>query len=142
MEPPNSAISRRSFLNLSWKALLGLSGLLGLGGLLQYLGYQTEPSPPTKFNLGDISNYPPGSRIIVPEAQAIVQNDSQALWALSLVCPHLGCTIEPVEDGFACPCHGSKFYLNGAVRTGPANKPMTEQLLEETADGKLILHTD
>ena len=135
-------ISRRNFLNLAWKLLLALSGLLGVGGLLQYLGYQSEPAPPTQFKLGDVSNYPQGSRNIVPEAQAIIQNDVQGLHALSLICPHLGCLVEPDKDGFACPCHGSKFFQNGALRAGPANKPMTELRLEETADGMLILHTD
>ena len=142
MEPTEPVVSRRNFLNLIWKSLLSLSGLLGLSGILQYLGYQTEPAPPTRFNLGDLSNYPPGSRVIIPEAQAIIQNTEQDFRAYSLECPHLGCTLEPKEDGFDCPCHGSKFYENGAIRNGPASKPMTEYRLEETSDGKLVLHTD
>lgn len=142
MHPSDPIISRRGFLNLVWKILLGLSGLFGLGGLLQYLGYQSEPAPPTQFKLGDVANFPPGSRILVPEAQAIIQNSTQGLQALSLICPHLGCLVEPDKEGFTCPCHGSKYYQNGAFRSGPANKPLTELHLEETADGLLILHTD
>jgi cytochrome b6-f complex iron-sulfur subunit len=142
MEPTGQSISRRSFLNFIWKALLTLSGLLGLGGILQFLGYQTEPAPPTRFNLGNITNYPPGSRVVIPEALAIIQHTAQGLKAYSLVCPHLGCTLEPKQEGFDCPCHGSKFYENGAIRNGPASKSMTEYRLEETPDAMLILHTD
>jgi cytochrome b6-f complex iron-sulfur subunit len=139
---PDSTISRRSFLNIGWKVLLGLFGMLGLGGLLQYLGYQSEPAPPTQFKLGDISNFPPGSRIIVPDAQAIVQNSPEGLQAMSLVCTHLGCLLEADDEGFSCPCHGSKFYQDGSIMNGPTSQPMTVLRLEETADGKLILHTD
>jgi len=142
MQPIDPKISRRSFLNLAWKILLGLGGLLGLSGFLQYLGYQSDPAPPTQFKLGDAANYPPGSRIIVPEAQAIIQNSTQGLQALSLICPHLGCLVEPDKEGFTCPCHGSKYYPNGAFRSGPSKKPLSELRLEKTGDGLLILHTD
>jgi cytochrome b6-f complex iron-sulfur subunit len=135
-------LSRRSFLSIAWKLILGLTGLLGLGGLIQYLDYQSEPASPTQFKLGDAANFPPGSRIIVPDAQAIIQNDSHGLQALSLVCPHLGCLVEPDKKGFTCPCHGSKYALDGAYQSGPANKSLATLRLEETADGLLVLHTD
>jgi cytochrome b6-f complex iron-sulfur subunit len=142
MKSNEPSLSRRNFLSLAWKLILGLSGLLGLGALIQYLGYQSEPASPTQFKLGDAENFPPGSRIIVPDAQAIIQNGAQGLQALSLICPHLGCLVQPDKDGFTCPCHGSKYGLNGEYRSGPANQSLAELRLEETADGKLILHTD
>ncbi len=40
--------------------------------------------------------------------------------AFSAVCPHLGCGVEAVGDGFACPCHGSAFDGQGRVLAGPA----------------------
>jgi cytochrome b6-f complex iron-sulfur subunit len=121
MQSSSPNITRRNFLNLAWKSLLALSGILGLGELLQYLGYQSDPAPPTQFKLGDASNFPPGSRIIVPEAQAIIQNNAQGLHALSLICPHLGCLVEPDKDG-CLPCHGSKFYQNGSLLVQPINR--------------------
>ncbi|NQU64633.1 MAG: Rieske 2Fe-2S domain-containing protein [SAR324 cluster bacterium] len=36
-------------------------------------------------------------------------------------CPHLGCTINRHENGrLICPCHGSRFSLEGKVLDGPA----------------------
>jgi menaquinol-cytochrome c reductase iron-sulfur subunit len=43
-----------------------------------------------------------------------------AVAAFSATCPHLGCSVDGGANGFACPCHGSAFSLEGAVRGGPA----------------------
>ena len=43
-----------------------------------------------------------------------------AVTALSAVCPHLGCGVEAAGEGFACPCHGSRFDRDGHVLGGPA----------------------
>jgi cytochrome b6-f complex iron-sulfur subunit len=138
--PPEAGVTRRSFLTLAGKGLLALSGLLGLGELLQFLGYPSEASPPTQFDLGPASAYPPGSRTLMPQAYALLIHGEAGFTALSLVCPHLGCTVDPVPDGFACPCHGSRFDANGAVRVGPASQPMRALKVEETPAGELILH--
>jgi quinol---cytochrome c reductase iron-sulfur subunit, bacillus type len=44
----------------------------------------------------------------------------EAVDAFSAVCPHLGCGVESAAEGFACPCHGSAFAIDGTVRAGPA----------------------
>lgn len=44
--------------------------------------------------------------------------------AISLVCTHLGCLLNIVDDGFFCPCHGSSFGPLGEVYGGPAVKPL------------------
>ena len=33
---------------------------------------------------------------------------------LSTTCPHLGCPVGTSDSGFRCPCHGSRFHLDGA----------------------------
>ncbi len=138
MSPP---LTRRNFLTLAWKGLLGLSGLLGLGGLRRYFSYQPEPAAPTSFDLGPAGQYPPGSRTVLPEAQAVLFHDEGGFQAYSLVCPHLGCLVEPGPEGYACPCHGSRFTLSGAVARGPAAQPLRRLKLEQTADGRLVLET-
>lgn len=47
-------------------------------------------------------------------------------------CSHLGCSISFVtasdshpETSFDCPCHGSRFHLDGSVLHGPAANPLS-----------------
>lgn len=134
-------ISRAGFLSLAGKSLLALCGLLGLGGLVEYMSFQPDPAPPTQFDQGAATNYPPGSRTLVPEARAVLLHGEAGFTALSLICPHLGCTVALAPEGYACPCHGSRFKPDGSVQNGPANQPMKTLRVEETSNGQLILHT-
>jgi len=135
-------ISRRDFLKLASQGFIALSGLFGLGMLLRFLGYQTEPPPPTDFDLGPASNYASGSRTLRPEIPAVVIRTSNEFTALSLVCTHLGCTVESKPEGFACPCHGSRFDLQGKVVRGPAVKPLNSLRTGITSDGILHVYTN
>ncbi len=53
---------------------------------------------------------------------AVYRDDSGTLHALSAVCPHLGCIVRwnSLERTWDCPCHGSRFALDGTVLNGPA----------------------
>jgi cytochrome b6-f complex iron-sulfur subunit len=133
--------SRRDFLSLTGKTLLAISGVIGLAEVAMYLSYQPDPSSPTSFDLGPASQYPVGSRTLAPEARAVLLHLPGGFTALSLVCPHLGCTLEMKEDAYLCPCHGSKFNPDGSLVNGPANKPMQVLEVEETPEGNLILFT-
>ena len=135
-------LTRRDFLKLTSQALLALSGLLGIGALLRFLNHPTEPPLQTEFDLGPASNYPPGSRTLHTEIPAVVIHNDAGFSALSLVCPHLGCTVEQDASGFACPCHGSTFGSDGAPLTGPANTPLPPLRLEQNPEGHLILYTN
>ncbi len=61
--------------------------------------------------------------------------------ALSLVCTHLGCTVEKKGQDFACPCHGSRYDENGKVIHGPADKPLKSLRVEVTPEGNLKIFT-
>ncbi len=138
MQP--NRFSRREFVALLGKGLLGLSGLLGLKAVTDYLGFQVEPPQPERFELGPAQQFAPGSRTLIPQARAVVVHTAQGLQAYSLVCPHLGCTVQLAPGGFDCPCHGSQFDAAGVVNRGPANKNLTPLRLEQSASGSLILH--
>ena len=135
------SISRRDFLKLTLDSLLAFGGLLGLGGLIRFLSYKTEPAQPTEFDLGLASNFQPDSKTTLPEVPAVLIHNNGKLTAMSLVCTHLGCTVEVQSDGFACPCHGSRFNSDGYPVKGPAATPLKPLRVEQTPDGKLILHT-
>ena len=137
--PSNDRINRRDFLALATKGLLALGGLLAFGGVLRFLGYAPDPAPPAEFDLGPAANYPPGSRTVIPPARAVLLNTPGGFAALSLVCPHLGCEVRPDSDGFACPCHGSRFDGAGLLLRGPADRPLRPLRIEQNAQGNLIL---
>jgi menaquinol-cytochrome c reductase iron-sulfur subunit len=44
--------------------------------------------------------------------------------AFSAVCPHLGCSVNAVDAGFACPCHTSAFETNGTRKSGPSPRDL------------------
>ena len=135
-------LSRRDFLKLTRTLLLTASGLLGLGGLIRFLSYPSQPLAPTEFDLGPASNYAPGSRTVLPDVPALLVHGEIGFTALSLVCTHLGCTVESQPDGFACPCHGSRFDLLGKVKRAPASKTLVSRRVEIGPDGKLHLFTN
>ncbi len=134
--------TRRDFLKLTTTGLLTASGLLGLAGLFRFLEYQTEPPVKTEFDLGLQTDYPVGTRRLLPEVPAMLFHTDNGFGAISLVCTHLGCTVEQQDNGFACPCHGSQYAPDGQVLRGPTQKPLRRLRLETRADGHLILHTD
>ena len=51
----------------------------------------------------------------------IINKNDKELNILSSKCTHLGCKINKLEnDKLICPCHGSKFNLDGNGIKGPA----------------------
>lgn len=135
-------ISRRDFLKLTHDGFLYLSGALALGGLLRFLSFQTEPTPQNEFDLGPATDFPLNSRTLLADIPAVLLHTENGFSALSLVCTHLGCTVEQKVDGFTCPCHGSRFNADGKVTHGPADKPLRALHMEVTDKGILKLFTD
>ncbi len=82
-----------------------------------------------------------GSRTLLNEPPAVLLHTENGFSALSLVCTHLGCTVEQADSGFACPCHGSRFDKDGNVTHGPAEKHLRVLRLELADDGHLIIDT-
>jgi cytochrome b6-f complex iron-sulfur subunit len=136
-----SDVSRRDFLKLVRDGFLWLSGALVLGGLLRFLDFNPNPAPKTEFDLGPAANYPPGSRTLFADIPAVLLHTESGFSALSLVCTHLGCSLKNDTDGFACPCHGSRFDAQGNVTHGPAKNSLHPLRVEKMPDGHLILYT-
>ena len=133
-------VSRRNFIKLATQGLLGISGLLGLGALARFFSYEPEPEVPTMFDLGNAANFPVGSITIRTEIPAVVYNRAGEFIAYSLICPHLGCSTESKDEGFVCPCHGSRFDEDGKVIEGPAQKSLRGMRVEILEDQTLRLH--
>ena len=58
---------------------------------------------------------------------AALRDADGVLHAVSATCTHLGCTVRwnGAERSWDCPCHGSRFDIDGSVLTGPAVEPLT-----------------
>ncbi|MDP9389290.1 MAG: FAD-dependent oxidoreductase [Actinomycetota bacterium] len=48
--------------------------------------------------------------------------------AVSITCTHMGCTLQwnGAETSWDCPCHGSRFAVDGRVLNGPAVRPLEQ----------------
>lgn len=74
--------------------------------------------------LAPTADVPVGSGVIVGEV-VVTQPEAGDFKGFSAVCTHTGCLLNEIADGtINCPCHGSKFSLDGAVVNGPATKPL------------------
>lgn len=64
-----------------------------------------------------------GTRVRVGTAVVAVHRDEAgALHAVQAACPHLGCLVDhdPTGPAWECPCHGSRFGIDGTLLQGPA----------------------
>lgn len=70
---------------------------------------------------------------------AVARDMDGRLHTVSAVCTHLGCVVafNDAEQAWDCPCHGSRFALDGTVVNGPATSP----LAEHDDDGAETSHT-
>jgi cytochrome b6-f complex iron-sulfur subunit len=62
--------------------------------------------------------------------------------ALYRKCPHLGCSVPWCDTSkwFECPCHGSKYSINGEYRDGPAPRGM-DRFRVDIVGGKVVVDT-
>ena len=60
--------------------------------------------------------------------------------AFAVNCSHLGCpiAINDAAKTFDCPCHGSRFNLDGTVLHGPASVPLSHLKWEKGTDANTI----
>lgn len=63
------------------------------------------------------------------------RDEEGALHAVSAVCTHMGCLVgwNETDRTWDCPCHGSRFALDGEVIHGPAVKPLAGVKAKEPA---------
>lgn len=76
--------------------------------------------------LGPTSEVPVGSGKIYDAQQIVVTQPSAGSYqGFSAVCTHQGCLVNQIADGtIDCPCHGSRYRLDGTVANGPAARPL------------------
>jgi cytochrome b6-f complex iron-sulfur subunit len=140
LDPPTA--SRRSFLSLA--ALSSLVTALGtaMAGILRLPSPGVLPGPARRFKLGPPEEFAVGSETTFAEQNLVLFRDGEGFYAISTTCTHLGCTVARSREGFACPCHGSRFDTNGKVTDGPAPRSLPWLEVSRAADGTLTVNAD
>jgi Rieske Fe-S protein len=147
-------ITRRSFLGWWLASLMTATVITGLLPILVYFWPAPPPGEkkaPIKVNLDTpIDQLQDGSaaKILAPTSpnSAFVMRDGGGdnaagdlafggfvvkhqgkVEVLAQNCSHLGCSVNFNKDAttFDCPCHGSRFHLDGSVLHGPASAPLS-----------------
>ena len=72
----------------------------------------------------------------------IVKKTGEKIVVFSSSCTHLGCKIiRETDKKLICPCHGSKFDLDGYPITGPAVKPLRKLEIErDSENGEMVVY--
>jgi glycine/D-amino acid oxidase-like deaminating enzyme/nitrite reductase/ring-hydroxylating ferredoxin subunit len=82
-------------------------------------------------DVADVDEIGPGGGAIVRRGLrkvAVHRDESGELHERSAYCTHLGCVVawNGAERTWDCPCHGSRFGVDGGVVHGPAVAPLAE----------------
>ena len=94
-------------------------------------------APTVAGTLAKTSDVPVGSGVIVDDV-VLTQPTAGVFNCFSSVCPHAGCNVSEVtEANIVCPCHGSRFDLEGAVVKGPAHEPLERRTISIKGDAIL-----
>jgi Rieske Fe-S protein len=160
-------VTRRTFLGWWMAALLTSTVVTGLAPLLLYLwpappktqkkGLLTIsiPKPISQIADGEALKFDapanPNSAFIMADGGGdnaagelafggYAVNNKGKIDVFAINCSHLGCSIalNEKERSFDCPCHGSRFHLDGTVLRGPAPAPLSHLTWKEGTDPNTI----
>jgi cytochrome b6-f complex iron-sulfur subunit len=130
-DPMKQESGRRNFIRKVWQ----LAGLVAVAELAWFIASLLRPSRETHKStpaetlrvIGNVDEFAPGS--VTPDRVNrlyIVREKDGGFLALSLTCPHLGCSVlwNEQRQQFDCPCHSSAFDSRGVVISSPAPRPL------------------
>lgn len=82
-----------------------------------------------------------GQVMTIPETATFIARDQRGYYAIGAFCPHQGCVVRYNSQAatFDCPCHGSRFTLEGKVRNGPAGTNLPHRPLCRLPNGRLAI---
>jgi cytochrome b6-f complex iron-sulfur subunit len=131
------AMERRKFLSsLGWLGVF-ISGVFAALGNILYLKPAVSYGPATNFRVGRPEDFKEGIKEVFENERVAIVREKTGFAALSIVCTHLGCTIQTNDAGFNCPCHGSQFDSDGNVTGGPAPRSLDWYQVSLAPNGEL-----
>ncbi len=159
--------TRRQFLGIMG-AFAGV-GALVFGGIttLKFMFPNATLEDPPVFKVAQAaSEITIGNPLQITAKRVTVVRDDGGFYAVYLVCTHLGCTpnyvsdvvggaagvqpdrakkrgfrkgAEQIPNGWACPCHGSRYFIDSTNFYGPAPRPMDWVEVTFAPDGQLLV---
>ncbi len=141
-EKPSAFTARRNFIQFGIAAV----GAAWAGALLQTRLFPVQSgvaeAQPVQFPLSEL---PVGQtrQITYAGQPAIVLRTAESIKAFSLICTHLGCTVEwqAANQEFYCPCHDGRFDQFGEVTAGPPPVPLESYLVQVVDDQVIVGET-
>lgn len=132
-------IPRRDALGLLSLWAMASALLFATVGMLRLPKAAVLASPSKKVKVQLPDTLADGEPFVPAGRSLAVFRQAGQVYAISTVCTHLGCIVKPSATGFACPCHGSEFHADGAVKKGPAPRPL-DWLEVSTAGGAIVVN--
>ncbi len=139
---PGVITTRRDFLYRIGAGALTVTAIGSGLVTFDFLWPDVVKQPPTRFKIGKPEDYPINSVTLLPDQKVFVVHAMQGyFYAMSAICPHLGCITKWWKDleEVRCPCHGSRFTVSGELIAGPAPRGLWHVQIELDARGELIV---
>lgn len=134
-------VPRRDVLGLLSLWSMASTLFFALAGILRLPRAAVLPSPSKRFRAALPETLPAGEPFVPPGRSVALFRDEQGIYAISIVCTHLGCIVKPSAQGFECPCHGSLYAPDGSVTKGPAPRAL-DWLSVSVSDGTVMVDQD
>jgi len=137
---PNNDVSRRGFLQitLGWLAAT-FAVAAAAAGTVRFLVPNVLFEPSLRFKAGKPDDYPDGSVTFMEDERIFLVRQGNTFRCLAAICTHLGCTVNRADHGYHCPCHGSVFDEQGAVKSGPAPRILEWFQVTLSKDNRLLV---
>jgi len=159
-------VTRRQFLLLM--AVLGSVAVSIFSGIkiLGFMFPNANLEEPLAFSVdADPDTITIGNPLQITEKRVSIVRDDGGFYAVYLICTHLGCTpnyvtnvtngtgvvedvakghgmrqpSEQIPNGWACPCHGSRYFIDSTNFYGPAPRPMDWVDIRYSPAGNLVV---
>lgn len=136
LEDRKDQVTRRWFLGKA--AVVAAIGAAGVA-LMAVMKGVFPPFTKTKkiFSIGRLYDFPVDTYTLMSKQRVFVLRDHEGVKAMSAECTHLGCVLDRTDNGFQCPCHGSRFDDRGEVISGPAPRSLACYRVDLAPDGQL-----
>ena len=134
-------ISRRDFVVAATAAALTAAAV---APLVAQAADEQAGAPAAAIDVGPVSDYAADG--VVNETWAktkkfLVIHSGGRLIATSSLCTHKSCVVKSKDAQLACPCHGSRYSLEGKVQKGPSRASLVRYGISKGSDGRVLVDT-